>query len=677
VSSRIATLKQQFGALSKVDKTFSIALLVQIVYSLIDSVTGVQLPASGLVRVLFIIITIVFLIRSFPRLFRKLVWRVRHRLLVTWIFLGVVPIILIAALVVQGLYILMGQVAGYMTTTEIDRQSELVRSAAHALGWSVAHRAPSVNPRMLADPFVREMSETRHGEIGAVVRTGKDVLAVPEDSSIREIPEWSGADFVGLVKDPQRHYISAHVFVEGTAGRTEVFLYQHAPPEFFRTLLPDMATIQLLDLRVRTNVGGIDVRRTEGNESGISIRTRDPDFRPTLVPPPRRGWWDFTVNWLVPVKVTDLGTGKPEDSLVVVVSRPSLIVNKLFSTLGNLAAVAAVILVLLACALLVVEIISLILGTTLTRSITRAVADLYEGTRKVQAGNFSHRIPIRTKDQLSELAGSFNTMTEHIQHLIIEVKEKERLEHELQIAREVQSQLFPKEFPHLKTLELWGICQPARTVSGDYYDFVPLGPDRAALAIGDISGKGISAALLMAHIQSALRSQLTHRNSNGDEPAASRLVSPANILAVLNDQLYGSSAPEKYATFFLGLYTDADGQLVYTNAGHLPPMLVRRGQVQRLAGDGLPVGLFPGVHYDQTVVSLQSGDLLLGFTDGVTETPNRDGEEFGDRRLIELLVRHWDKPLDRIAGEISTAVAAWTGDLECHDDKTVVLARRL
>ena len=153
--------------------------------------------------------------------------------------------------------------------------------------------------------------------------------------------------------------------------------------------------------------------------------------------------------------------------------------------------------------------------------------------------------------------------------------------------------------------------------------------------------------------------------------------SPSSILSILNDHLYTSSAPEKYATFFLGLYADEAGQLVYTNAGHLAPMLVRHGQVLRLPGEGFPVGLFPGVQYDQQTVSLEPGDLLAGFTDGVTETPNRDGEEFGDLRLTELLVRHAGKPLDRIAGEITASIATWTGELERHDDTTLVLARRL
>jgi sigma-B regulation protein RsbU (phosphoserine phosphatase) len=152
---------------------------------------------------------------------------------------------------------------------------------------------------------------------------------------------------------------------------------------------------------------------------------------------------------------------------------------------------------------------------------------------------------------------------------------------------------------------------------------------------------------------------------------------PANVLASLNDHLYTSSPPEKYATFFLGLYLDPVGQLTYTNAGHLAPILVRRGVVTRLSGDGFPVGLFPGVRYDQQTIHLQPGDLLVGFTDGVTETPNMSQEEFGDQRLTELLLRNAEKPLDRIAGEIINSVAGWAGDVERHDDTTLLLARRL
>ena len=677
--SPIEKLALRFRKLSKIDKAFLIALFLRIAYGLFGTAAGFDLPGYTLVRFLFIAATLIFLVRSFPRLVRKVLWRVRHRLLVTWIFVGVVPIVLFCMLVAEGLYFLMGQTVGYMTTNEIERHSELIGNTANALAWSVSHRGASSTVQSLTEAFVRETSEARRAQMGAIVKTGKDVVVVPRDGAISEIPQWSKPDSHGLIKnreDGDQLLFSAHVALETGADKTQVFLYEHAPAEFFNSVLPEIATVSPAIGRARA--GGIDIQRTEGRrKSGVSFNKsrpepEDPDLKANAPPPPR-GWWDFPINWLVLMPSKKLADGETDQSILIVSSRSSLAMKKLFSSLGDIGPVILFAMIVTGAIFLVVEIVSALFGAKLTRSITRAVADIYEGTRKVQAGDFSHRIPLRkNKDQLSELAGSFNSMTGRIQDLIVEVKEKERLENELAIARDVQSQLFPKEVPHLKTLELWGGCQPARTVSGDYYDFVALDSGHAALAIGDISGKGISAALLMAHIQSALRSQFMYRNGqvNGSS-------SPSRILAILNDHLYTSSAPEKYATFFLGLYTEESGQLVYTNAGHLAPMLLRRGKVQRLAGEGFPVGLFPHVQYDQQSIGLEPGDLLVGFTDGVTETPNRAAEEWGDGRLTDLLIRLADKPLDQIASEITSSVTAWAGDMERHDDTTLVLARHL
>jgi sigma-B regulation protein RsbU (phosphoserine phosphatase) len=671
---------ERFRSLSRIDQAFLIALVLRVAYWLVEAGAGARLPGDGVVRFLFIAAGILFLAASFPRLMRKLLWRVRHRLLVTWVFVGVVPIVLICILVALGLFFLMGQASGYMTTSEIARQSDLLRSSAQTLAWTIVHSGKGASLPALTETFLREASKARQTEVGAIVRNGQDTFAVPADGNISAIPPWSKPDFLGLIKDSDRYYLGAHVVLEDSTRKTEVFLYQRASAAFFKSLLPGVATIEPAD--GQASATGINIRRTEKPQSKITFSSsrdadEDPDIQEPL-PPPGRGWWDIAVNWFILLPNTNLSDGKVDATPAVVVSRPSLVVGKLFSTLGDVAWIFFMLMAGTAILLLVVEIVSVLFGAKLTRSITRAVADLYEGTRKVQAGDFSHRIPVRkTKDQLSELAGSFNVMTGRIQDLIVEVKEKERLENELAIARDVQSQLFPKQVPHLKTLELWGACQPARTVSGDYYDFVSLDSNRAALAIGDISGKGISAALLMAHIQSALRSQLMRRNGDGDNASAGISISPANVLSILNEHLYGSSPAEKYATFFLGLYADDDAQLLYTNAGHLAPMLVRRGKVQRLAGEGFPVGLFPGVRYDQQSIALEPGDLLVGFTDGITETPNGQGEEFGDQRLIELLAGMGDKALDRIAGEITSSVASWAGDAERHDDTTLLLARRL
>jgi phosphoserine phosphatase RsbU/P len=674
--------KRRFSDLSRVNIVFLIALALRILYPVVAAATDVVLPGDLLVRILFIVAFILFLVLSFPKLVRAFLWRVRHRLLVTWVFVGVVPIILILALLAEGTYILMGQIVGYMTTNEIDRHSESIRSAAYTLAWSLDHRSDksAATARTLTEAFLRETSEVQHSPVGAIVRAGQDVVSIPVEGAIQENPKWVKPNFFGLVRDRSKsdvRYFGADVVLGDGKQATEVFLYDAPTDDFFKNLLPGVAAVQPVE--GNASAGGLDIQRTGPPRRGIRLNTRNPDPVIRLTPPPGRGWWDREIDWLVLIPATDVNTGNSNSALAIVASRPSLIVKKLFSTLGNAAAFALVLMIFTGGALLIVELISALVGFKLTRSITRAIADLYAGTLKVQTGDFSHRIPVRkTKDQLSELGGSFNVMTERIQDLIVEVKEKERLENELAIAREVQSQLFPKEFPHLKTLELWGGCLPARTVSGDYYDFVPLGADRAALAIGDISGKGISAALLMAHIQSALRSQLVDRAAaNGDPFSGSLVTSPSVILSILNDHLYKSSPPEKYSTFFLGLYSDETSQLIYTNAGHLAPMIVRQGQVLRLAGDGFPVGLFPGIKYEQQAFSLLPGDILVAFTDGVTETPNREGEEFADKRLSDLLLSHSRDPLERIASEISTTVDRWAGGLERHDDTTLLLARRI
>jgi len=668
----VQKLSNRIKSLSNLDKTFLISLALRLVYALIGRAISSRLPGHTLVEFVFIVSTIVFLIRSFPKWVRSLLWRVRHRLLVTWVFVGVVPIVLICILIVEGMFVLMGQVIGYMTTQEIARQNEIVRTEAQALVVQISNRPAPAVPA-LVETFIRETSEARHVTINAVVRSNGQTTSVPADGVVREIPKWSESDFTGLVEGDKEHFLAAHVMLRDVPGKPEVFLYQPTATEFFSNLLPGIATVEPVTGVARAT--GVNVSRAKRSEDGFTFKTsdqrnEDPDLQ-RVPSPPGRGWWDIPVNWIVIMPDKNLANGEKDEFLAIVASRSSLVIRRLFSTLGDAAKFVLVLMLVTAVLFLAVEFVSVLLGLKLTRSITRAVADLYEGTRKIQAGDFSHRIPLRrTKDQLRELAGSFNTMTEHIQALIVEVKEKERLENELAIARDVQSQLFPKEIPKLKTLELWGGCQPARTVSGDYYDFVSLETNRAALAIGDISGKGISAALLMAHIQSALRSQLMQRNGHSE-------TSPASVLNILNNHLYTSSAPEKYATFFLGLYTDDGGRLIYTNAGHLAPMLVRRGEVHRLSGEGFPVGLFPGVQYDEQAMSLEPGDLLVGFTDGVTETPNGTGEEFGEQRLTQLLAQNCEKPLDKIAGEISASVAAWSGGVERHDDTTLLLARRV
>jgi sigma-B regulation protein RsbU (phosphoserine phosphatase) len=281
-------------------------------------------------------------------------------------------------------------------------------------------------------------------------------------------------------------------------------------------------------------------------------------------------------------------------------------------------------------------------------------------------------------------------MTENLQKLILEQKEKERLQSELEIAHEVQAQLFPQTVSGTSTLELHGICRPARIVSGDYYDFLSYGPDQVGIAVGDISGKGISAALLMATIHSAVRAyeqeQLVSVGTAAAYGTNTRIAafeaqmapaSPAQMLWLLNRHLFQSTQPEKYATLFLGFYDDIHHHLTYSNAGHLPPIILARdGSVRRLDRGGTVVGLFPDRDYEEETVELYSGDIFIAFSDGITEPENEFGE-FGEERLIETIAAYRHLPLTRITEHAISAIQDWIGSTEQPDDITLVLARRI
>src|ERR1700722_12868986 len=236
-------------------------------------------------------------------------------------------------------------------------------------------------------------------------------------------------------------------------------------------------------------------------------------------------------------------------------------------------------------------------------------------------------------------------MAPHVEALVVIAREKERLQSELEIASEVQNQLFPRTAPVMQTMELAGSCQPARMVSGDYYDYLRLPDGNLALAIGDVAGKGISAALLMASIQSIVRTQL-----------AAGMPSTSSLVAQLNRQLYASTAPEKYATFFFGAYDERSRILTYTNAGHLPPLLLRGGESQLLEVTGTVVGAFPVIHYEEQTVEIRPGDLLIAYTDGITEPENAYGEEFGVERLTETVLRYQNTEPKEIVARIMEAV---------------------
>jgi len=413
--------------------------------------------------------------------------------------------------------------------------------------------------------------------------------------------------------------------------------------------------------------------------------------------PGARGWWDREGQPTSFIPYRSWNDGQELPGGVRIRTRPAVLITELFSSKGEFAAAAMAVLMIIAIFFAVIELIAIYIGVRLTRSITGSVYRLYQATQHINRGDLQHRIEVRSNDQLAALQKSFNSMSESLQQLIAEQKVKQRLENELANAQEVQETLFPRIDLSMQSLELFGICKPARTVSGDYYDFLPgpAGSEQLTIAVGDISGKGISAALLMATVHSAVRAYqygqmpaiepvgaiamagVAHMKAETARGvmAPSEIQSPADVLELLNRHLYHSTQPEKYATMFLAVWDGATRSLTYSNAGHLPPIVISPdGTVRRLEEGGMVIGLFDEMVYEERSVVLAPNDIFVAFSDGVTEPENEFGE-FGEQRLIDLIIEHRRQPLARISETVTAAVQDWIGANEQPDDITLVLAR--
>jgi putative ABC transport system permease protein len=270
------------------------------------------------------------------------------------------------------------------------------------------------------------------------------------------------------------------------------------------------------------------------------------------------------------------------------------------------------------------------------------------------------------KEILSNSADVFALMIENAR-LTERTLEQEKLRRDLALAGEVQRRLLPPEPPHSRAVTLAAFTLPARTVGGDYYDFLDLGKERIGIAVADVSGKGIAAALLMSVVQASLR-----------VISAERSMSLSQLAARMNGFLYQSTGANKYATFFYAQLEEGGRRLRYVNAGHNPPYLLRtengHTQVMELAAGGTVLGLFPDVEHEEAVIEMRSGDLLVAFTDGVPEALNTGGEEFGEERLKELLRNAAGTSAGDVSSRLENGMREWIGLAEQHDDLTFVVA---
>jgi sigma-B regulation protein RsbU (phosphoserine phosphatase) len=727
---------------------------------------------------------------------RHLLWSLRSKLVLTYLLIGLAPVVLVVTLVAISAYVAAGQFSVHLADTRLRQEiSEMAaengaRTArlAHMLSdrgpGGVGQRGPGGPPRRNGPATGAQnqapTEQTAAPDPGAAPTAGVALAsgpAPPDQRLLRRqtavfvdgapmrqldpppdsnsdahtalgLPPWASdlprKEFRGLVLDGDELYLVVinQRRLEGSESGQLLSAVTSVPVDgtVMDMLAQGLGRVRLAgvmtgstrsaNVRNRTPAGEIDpmaasraAAQQQANSTTAQKNARPgalgEDLQRTSVyggtEPEPANFADIRVPFVSTMAITDWDTGDPDNAPIEVDSRPSLLYRQLFgsSISGIVTSYLRMGFIILSIIFGVIELLALIMALRVSHAITSSVAELYAATQRVDHGDFEHRIAVpreKEPDQLGELSRSFNSMTGSLQRLLIEQKEKERLQNELSIAQEVQANLFPSHARDLPTLELHGICRPARSVSGDYYDFLVFyhehdgrhdnGKAYAAgveagvgIALGDISGKGISAALLMATLHSAVRAYrfaseelvfsanslagLTASKDGLPGDGGKLFESPGRILSLLNRHLYRSTQPEKYATLFLAHYDACTAYLTYSNAGQLPPLVLGRdGSVRRLDEGGTVVGLMDGMQYEEGRFQMRSGDILVAYSDGVTE-PENDFGDFGEARLMEVVRRYRDHPLHVISGQVMAALDAWIGAEEQPDDITLVLARQV
>ena len=620
---------------------------------------------------------------------RRLLWRVRNRLMVTFLLLGLAPILLFSALTFIGGYLFAGQYATYTALRAIDEAANQVRNQAAGLAiLSLMRAVPTERP------VVNGQQNVADG-VSLAILSGNVWQDLPGNKSTRSpfsgkvTPTWLRSGFQGIVELDGQLYLCSEMQVDLETRSALVLGAMPLTSQALQTMAAGLGPITITAAtfggrQARERPDGQAKKKADAGNQKETSDAADPDSVDTGASQsssapfhritggtlaPAKFLFDTRVFFTAPLVVKNWGNGASEQALVLVISRPTLLYAQLFASSADVGKFVRIVLIATAATFAVIELIALMMAIGLARTITRSVAELYKGTVEVDRGNFGYRVPTGRHDQLGALAKSFNTMTASMVELLVQQREKQRLESELAIAQDVQRNLFPVSPMMRGGLEVHAVCVPARTVSGDYFDFFGEG-GQFCLALGDISGKGMSAALLMASLHSAVRSL-----GLSAEAAANGTPSSARLFSLLNQQLIQSTQPERYATLFLSFFDWQRCQLTYTNGGHLAPWLLSTDGTHRSLDRGGPVvGLLNGLVYDETTLDFSDGDLLVAYSDGLTEAENEHGE-FGEARLLALVSENRGLPLKELAALTIQGVQTWIGKQEQVDDMTILFAR--
>ncbi len=619
------------------------------------------------------------LFRLLASLQRRLLWRVRRKLVLSYLLIGFVPLLLLGSFFVLSGTLLLLTVSSSLVQTGLDAMVDdatgVAAAAAADLGaLSDLSEADAVLARRL------QVEGARYPGASIALVAGAGVG--PAGATSAAVGPWGHAPVPRV--SPAWVEGRAGGMLMTTAGGEQTIVARAA--QRVRVDATDVLVVVDLPLseavvaRVQADSGTVLIDIGSGSAAGEVASPASSQLAKgsvQLSPPAGPLETAGGLPWVSFVDLLDWPSGEHRRGALSFQVRPSVLYGLLVQGGEfNLAGVLVVSLVLIGVMFLTIEVVALVMGFALAKSITGAVHELFTGTERVRRGDLSHRIHVETQDQLGDLASSFNAMTGSIGALLQQAEEKRRLEEELRIARDIQMSLLPGGPVSMPGLELTAVCRPAREVGGDYYDFVRLSDRRLGVLIADVSGKGTSAALYMAELKGLIL-------------ALSQIYqSPKRLLIEVNRILATSLDSRTFITMTYAV-VDLDAcTLTYARAGHTPLFYLAASEgadaprTQILVPDGLVVGLhLDGIEarfaesLEECTLPIHPGDLFVLFTDGITEAMNEEYDLFGEDRFSRLLEDHAALGSQELRARILSDVDAFVGDADQHDDMTFVLLR--
>ena len=570
---------------------------------------------------------------------RKLFWRVGRRLFLSYVLIGMLPFFLFAILLLTIGYM----ICGVMTHAALrgERLSSLGQLETAAFEYSLTGKRPAGVTKSL------EIYDTN-------------------DATGAKLPAWlKSTTFSGMVwRDKQGLLVaSRQAAAEGAAPRTIVFV-EPLDHEWVEQLQDKSG----LTVRMGLESGNKSDNRGVRVSSGEHTFNIDDDDKGEVTDLVLRSIFRKVI-WADVTSLTDWNSGATVDGqheLFTLIINPFQNLFHFYfgaqadSYVNALLQFTAGLIIML----LVFYALAVLFAAVLIFSITRAVNRIEKGTKAVERGDFTYRINMKPQNQLGEMAQSFDRMTESIATLLVNVAENERLQSEIEIAASIQRNLLPKEGPQFRGVSFSAHFEPTASIGGDYYDVFNIDKTRLAVAIGDVSGHGLSTGLVMAMVKAAITTLV----EEGAEETA--------LFHRLNDLVYRSTERRAFMTLAFTIFDLEKGTIRHTNAGHLYPYLLREGQKPRgIEVPSLPLGVRSTISTHTAEVDLQEGDAIIYLSDGIVEAQDEQGEPFGFDQLEGLLSRSVDRSPSTIRDQILAAVARHCGTRPADDDRTVMILR--